>query len=158
MATLTGKESDLVHMLNKLIELDFDAIEAYRAAIDKIKDTTSKAKLQEFMGDHERHTRELSDVVRGMGSEPADKADYKKLLTKGKVVIAGLTGDRGVLIAMKSNEDDTNTAYERAVARPDVPSSVRELLQRNLDDEKRHREWIVRRLEERFGQEARASR
>lgn len=158
MATLTGKESDLVHLLNKLIELDFDAIEAYRAAIDKVKDTTSKAKMQEFMGDHERHTRELAEAVRSMGSEPADKADYKKLLTKGKVVIAGLTGDRGVLIAMKSNEEDTNVAYERAVARTDLPSSLRELLQKNLDDERRHREWLVRRLEERFGEESRALR
>ena len=39
----------------------------------------------------------------------------KALLTKGKVVIAGLMGDEAILQAMRTNEADTNTAYERAV-------------------------------------------
>ena len=48
------------------------------------------------------------------------------VLTKGKVVLGGLIGDNAVLQAMKTNEDDTNTAYERA-----------------LGDERRHRDWMV---------------
>jgi hypothetical protein len=51
-----------------------------------------------------------------------------------------------VLRAMKSNEDDTNTAYERAAARSDLTLELQALLRRSLDDERRHRAWIVNAL------------
>ena len=50
-----------------------------------------------------------------MGRTPPKEGDMKALLTKGKVVIAGLMGDEAILQAMRTNEADTNTAYERAV-------------------------------------------
>jgi uncharacterized protein (TIGR02284 family) len=146
MATLVGKESALVDLLNDLIQLDFDAIEAYEAALSRLDDTASKEQLRQFMGDHERHTRELGALVWELGGHPAQKADIKSLLTKGKVVISNLAGDSGILQAMKTNEDDTNTAYERAAAREDVPPRIREVFQRNLVDERRHRTWIEARL------------
>ena len=146
MATMVGNESDFAEMLNNLIELDFDAIEAYKAAIDRLDDVAIKDQMRQFMGDHERHTQELSGIVRDLGSTPPTEGDFKAWLTKGKVVIGTLTGDSGILRAMKSNEDDTNTAYERAVAREEASPQVREVLQRNLEDERRHRSWIETRL------------
>ena len=51
-------------------------------------------------------------------------------------------GDRAILVAMKTNEDDTNTAYERAVNHEQKHSSADEVLRRGLADERRHRAWI----------------
>jgi len=153
MATLVGTQKELSSLLNQLIELDFDAIEAYQAAVERIEAVADRTQLQWFMGDHERHVRELTAFVQQMGETPATKADIKQVLTKGKVVIAGLLGDRAILMAMKTNEDDTNTAYERAVRRNDLPIAVRTVLERNLADERRHRSWI----EARLGSEARVS-
>jgi hypothetical protein len=45
-----------------------------------------------------------------MGRTPPKEGDMKALLTKGKVVIAGLMGDAAILQAMRTNEADTNTA------------------------------------------------
>lgn len=146
MATSVGKESELIDLLNDLIQLDFDAIEAYEAAINRLAETTSKEQLRQFMGDHERHTRELKPLVQELGGQPAQQADIKRVLTKGKVIISNMAGDSGILHAMKTNEDDTNSAYERAVARNDVPPKIHEVLQRNLADERRHRTWIETRL------------
>ena len=148
MATRIGTEPDVLSMLNDLIELDYDAAEAYEAAIERLDDPDSKSNLQTFRDDHLRHTQELSTVVRDLGGDPPTEGDFKAVLTKGKVVIAGLGGDVAVLRAMKSNEDDTNTAYERAVARDELTDDIIDLLQRNLDDERRHRAWIVRRIDE----------
>jgi hypothetical protein len=36
--------------------------------------------------------------------------------------VAGLMRDKAILQAMKTNEDDTNTAYERAVKHDDAPT------------------------------------
>lgn len=147
MATTIGTENRLVDTLKNLIQLDFDAIEAYRAAIKRIDHAEIKTRVGEFMSDHERHTRELSELVRELGDTPPTSGDIKAMLTKGKVVIGNLIGDRGVLKAMKSNEDETNTAYEQALARTDIsPVRVREVLERNLEDERRHRAWIEQKL------------
>lgn len=146
MATMVGTEKDLNHLLEKLIELDFDAAEAYQAAIERLEDATAKARLSEFKQDHLRHTENLGKILRDSGREPPHKGDIKRILTKGKVVVAGLVGDKAILKAMKTNEDDTNHAYERAVNNPVAPAQVKDVLRANLADERRHREWIEQRL------------
>ena len=146
MATMVRSEKDIVSLLNDLIALDFDAIEAYDAAIARLSDTNDKDQLQRFLGDHLRHTVELAEHVAKYGYQPVTKADIKRVLIKGKVVLAGLSGDSAVLGAMKSNEDDTNKAYERAVNQQGLPESVRSVLTRNLSDERRHRSWLEQRI------------
>jgi len=146
MATMVGTQRELSTLLNALIELDLDAIEAYRVAVERLSDANDKAQLASFMADHERHVRELRPFVEQMGVKPADSPDIKSVLTRGKVQIGSLFGDRAILRAMKTNEDDTNRAYERATARQDLPAVMREVLQRNLSDERRHGEYIEGRL------------
>lgn len=102
-------------MLNNLIQLDYDAIDAYDAAIDRIDSPEYKARLREFREDHARHTRDLGAVVTQLGGKSAQQGGAKSMLTRGKVMMADLMGDTAILQAMRSNEEDTNTAYERAV-------------------------------------------
>lgn len=147
MATMTGRESNPLHMLFKLIELDFDAIDAYEAAISRIEDNVSRSALAGFKADHERHVHDVSEVLRSMGFDPPQKGDVKRVLTRGKVLVGNIVGDRGILLAMKTNEDDTNRAYERAIGRADLAPDVKALLERNLADERRHRAWIEQRLQ-----------
>ena len=144
MATTVGTETDLVKLLADLVQLDHDAISAYKAAIERLEDQSAASKLREFMQDHERHVRDLSDHLRQMGETPPSEGDFKEILTVGKVKIANLMGDDAILRAMKSNEEDTNSAYESAV-RNNVVSGhddIRALLERNLNDERRHRAWL----------------
>lgn len=146
MATLVGTETDLNSLLEDLIQLDFDAVEAYQAAIDRLEDAECKQKLGDFMADHVRHTENLGTFLRESGREPPQKGDMKKMLTKGKVVIAGLMGDKAILMAMKTNEDDTNNAYDRAVKNENAPARIKDVLRANLADERRHRAWIEERI------------
>ena len=55
-------------------------------------------------------------------------------------------GDKAILQAMRTNEADTNTAYERAVAFHGLSTEMRQVLQRGLQDERRHCEWILEQL------------
>lgn len=136
-----------ISLLNDLIQLDHDAVAAYRAAIERLDNAAFRSRLEEFLGDHERHVRELTALVREMGGDPAKKGDMKQILTKGKVVIGNLSGDKGILQAMRSNEDETNQRYEKALTTENLPPRIFELLDRNLADERRHRAWIVQQLE-----------
>lgn len=135
-------EADINEKLHDLIELDYDAIAAYKAAIDGIDDASYKAKLIEFMGDHERHVTEFSGVIRKQGGKPPDSGDFKQILTAGKVKIADMVGsDDSILKAMKANEEQTNSKYESMV-QESFPAPVQKLLEAGLADEKRHRAWI----------------
>src|SRR4051812_152058 len=62
-ATRIGEESNVVDMLKNLIELDYDAVEAYETAIEKLADGTSKEALSGFKGDHERHVTACGKFV-----------------------------------------------------------------------------------------------
>lgn len=146
MVTTVGTETDIVSLLTDLVQLDFDAADAYQAAIDRLEKPEWRATLARFKEDHLRHTAELGDALRGLGVIPASGGDMKSMLTQGKVVMAGLIGDDAILRAMRTNEADTNTAYERAVQFPDLNAGLRDSLEAALADERRHCAWILDQL------------
>ncbi len=146
MATTVGTESTLEDLLEDLVQLDYDAADAYQAAIDRLDETRFRDRLREFKGDHLRHIDELSAILQRMGRTPPKEGDMKSYLTQGKVVMGSLMGDKAILQAMRTNEADTNTAYERAVGFRGLDSTTQQTLQRGLEDERRHCEWILQEL------------
>ena len=132
---------DIVKKLNNLIELEYDAIAAYQAAIERLEDKNYQSQLNIFMQDHENHIAALSQLVSQEGGVPADKGDMKAILTKGKVVIADLAGDEAILKAMLMNEEVTNKSYEKEVIQK-YPQPIQSILQDHLADERRHKEWL----------------
>lgn len=156
MTTRVGSEDDPIRMLEHLIALDFDAIEAYEAAIDRLDNVQYQARLAAFLADHRRHVEELSPLVRRLGGEPPGGPGAKRLLAQGKVYLADLAGDEAILRAMRSNEDDTNEAYGRAVGK--APKEAEAIVLRGREDERRHREWLVATLDELAGRPRPTSR
>jgi rubrerythrin len=142
MVTTVGTEADLEELVADLIKLDYAAIEAYDAAIARLSKAEYQQKLRDFRDDHGEHTQVLGEWLRHHGETPPDTAGAKQVLTQGKVVIAALLGDKQILQAMKTNEDDTNTASERAVNHDQADGGIRGIFNKNLADERRHREWI----------------
>jgi uncharacterized protein (TIGR02284 family) len=143
MATTVGTEDRLEALLADLIQLDHDAVLAYKTAIERLGNASHRSALAGFRRDHLRHIEELGDALAGLGGTPPKEADRKSFLTQGKVVLAGLIGDKAILQAMKTNEDDTNTAYERAVQHRNASPELRKTLEDALGDERRHRAWII---------------
>ena len=151
MATLVGTQRTLSSLLRQLCELDLDAVEAYDAAIERIGEPKYKEQLRSFRADHVRHANELGAFMQQFGIAAPKVGDIKQVLTRGKVVLGSLVGDKAILFAMKTNEDDTNKAYERALARTDVPELIRHSLERNLQDERRHRAWMEKQIGDVWG-------
>lgn len=133
-------------LLNDLIKLDYDAIEAYEAAVKRTDDQTIRNRLMEFLQDHQRHTQNLGEEVRRLGGTPADGAGMMRMLTEGSVLLGAFMEDRGVLKAMSKNEAVTNRAYESALGKlGNHPAGA--VVQQNRDDERRHKAWIDQQLE-----------
>lgn len=134
--------------LKELVKLDYDAIEAYDAAIERLEDPVTKEELARFRQDHVRHTENLGQLLGRMNEEVPDGPDMKRLLTEGKVYIANLGGDKAILRAMQANEKVTNEAYEKALEANGFDAAIRDTLMANLDDERRHKAWIESRIDQ----------
>jgi len=141
---ITGAE--LVAELNDLLRLDFDAIAAYTVAIERVESVTYRETLEGFRRDHERHVRELSELVRGAGGTPAEAPHVPTGAFKLAVQAAGAAGsDRALILAFKANEGQSVEKYRRHAERPHSPG-VAEVLRRAARDEEKHYEWAETRL------------
>jgi ferritin-like metal-binding protein YciE len=137
---------DFKHNLKKLIELDYDAMEAYEVAISRLENPGYKSMFEEFKLDHQRHISEISKVLKLYNDTPPKGPSIKGLLTQGKVVLANLIGDRAILHAMRSNEIDLNVAYTRINNYEEAPETIKRTLKQGLQDERCHLTWIDEKL------------
>lgn len=143
MATTVGTESNIEKLVTDLIHLEHDAIAAYDATIERLDDPSAKQKVTEFRGDHHQHLTTLQEMAREIGVDAPAGGDMKKMLTTGKVALADMVGgDSAILKAMKTNEDDTVTAYERASQHGDAIPKSKDFFAKALADEQRHRSWM----------------
>ncbi|MGF1549692.1 MAG: DUF892 family protein [Sphingomonadaceae bacterium] len=147
MPATADSSTEIAKLLKELVHLDYDAIEAYEAAIERLEDPRYKQRLSEFCGDHRRHTENLAGHLRQLGEDVPEGPDLKRVLTEGKVVLAGLAGDKAILTAMRANEEVTNKAYEKALEKVDANAAIEDTLRANLADERRHRAWLKESIE-----------
>lgn len=142
MVTLAGTETSLISVVDDLMKLDLDAMEAYDLAIGNAERPDIKERLEQFKEDHVRHADELGGLLAELGGEPNKGPAARQLLPSDSIVSASITGDRSILERLLSNENDTNKAYERSLEAAEENEAAKQLFNRNLEDERRHRAWI----------------
>jgi hypothetical protein len=131
MATMVGTQKSFTQAIKELVELDYDALGAYESAINNLENPEHITELSAFLS-------------RCNETAPSGPDNMKKVLVKGKVELASLFGDQNILSAMLSNEEDTNTAYERINARigEAADKEIAKIIAGGLADERKHRDWI----------------
>lgn len=142
MVTMVGNESNIEKLVKDLLYLEHDAIAAYDACIERLDDKALSAQIAEFKQDHLQHVAVLTEIALELGIEAPAEGDMKQILTTGKIAIADLLGDAAILKAMKTNEDDTVTAYERASRHEDAIPKSKAFFLKAHEDELRHRSWM----------------
>ncbi|WP_424140734.1 DUF2383 domain-containing protein [Roseomonas chloroacetimidivorans] len=142
MVTMVGTEATLAGLVENLLLLEHDAIAAYEQTIERLENPSYKAEIAEFKSDHDRHVQELTQLAAAVGAAPYQEGDAKQMLTTGKVALASIMGDSAILTAMRSNEEDTVTAYDRASRHTEATPEALAIFKRAYADELRHREWM----------------
>jgi rubrerythrin len=136
----------LIAELDDLLRLDHDAIGAYTVAIGQFESTTYRETVEGFLRDHERHVRELTELVKEAGGTPAEGSHLSSGPFKLAMQALGAAGgDRATILAFKANEGESVAKYRAAAERPHS-EKVAEVLRRAARDEEKHYEWAESRL------------
>jgi rubrerythrin len=143
VVTTVGTETTFKELVEDLLLLEHDAIAAYEQTIERLTNAAYKQKVATFKSDHDRHVRELTELASTAGARPHREGDAKQWLTTGKVALASIMGDSAILAAMRTNEEDTVTAYDRASRHAEAPTEARRIFERAHADELRHRDWMA---------------
>lgn len=142
MVTTVGNEDNFTQLVTNLILLEHDAIAAYDSTIERLSGKELAEQVRQFREDHYQHLIVLTDMAHEASIDVPAEGDMKQMLTTGKIALADLMGDGAILKAMRTNEEDTVTAYERAASHPDAVEKSRAFFRKAHADELRHREWM----------------
>jgi rubrerythrin len=135
----------VVEGLNDLLQLDHDAVGAYEIAIEHLEDRDHALQIEGFKADHERHIRELNDLIQALGGVPRNEPHQTSPLKQAIQRIAAGRGDRALLTAWRANELQVTAKYDGYASRAvSWPAEAKALVDRNALDEERHYAWVVR--------------
>ncbi len=143
-----ASEPEVLKGLNDLLQLDHDAVGAYEIAIDKLDDRSYAEQIRGFKTEHERHIRNLNELITKMGGSPTNEPHATGPFKEAVQSVAGLGGDKGLLMAWRTNELQTRTKYDSYASKANSwPSDVKRVVDENALDEERHYQWVVDALE-----------
>ena len=130
--------------LNDLLQLDHDAIAAYDVAIAKLEDRDHADQIAGYRRDHERHVRELNELVARLGGAPANHPHVTGPFKTALQSLGGLAGDKGLLMAFRTNELAVRTKYDSYASRAMLwPPDVKRVIDGAALDEERHYAWVA---------------
>ncbi len=140
---------ELLKNLKSLAQLDVDAYQAYGQAIEKTEHAPIRDQLSVFREDHRNHYDELSRVIRQKGGEPPSfTKDFKGYVIEGMTSLRSITGTKGALEAMETNEKLTNKNYDKAASNASLPPEVSDMLVTFYQDEQRHLSFVQETLQQ----------
>jgi rubrerythrin len=135
--------AEILEGLNDLLQLDHDAVGAYEIAMEKLKDRDHANQIAGFRRDHERHIRELNELIAELGGTPRNQPHATGPFKLGLQSLGGLAGDRGTLMAFRTNEGQVRAKYDAYAAKANMwPTHIKRVIDACALDEERHYRWV----------------
>ncbi|MDQ3262635.1 MAG: PA2169 family four-helix-bundle protein [Myxococcota bacterium] len=128
-----------VGQLNSFLRGEISAVETYRQAIEKVKDTRALTELKDCVQSHERRAELLKDQIQKLGGKPETSSglwgSFAKLVEGGATAF----GDKAAIAALESGEDHGLADYKADLK--DLDPESQKLVQQQLlpDQEITHR-------------------
>jgi ElaB/YqjD/DUF883 family membrane-anchored ribosome-binding protein len=140
----TPATDEIVEGLNDLLQLDHDALGAYDIAIEKLEDRDHADQIAGFRRDHERHVRDLNELITELGGTPANEPHATGPFKQAMQSLGALGGDKGTLIAWRTNELQVRMKYDSYASKANMwPDRVKRVVDANALDEERHYQWVA---------------
>jgi rubrerythrin len=139
--------AEILEGLNDLLQLDHDAVGSYEIAMEKLEDRDHSGQISGFLRDHERHIRELNELIAELGGSPVNQPHATGPFKQALQSLGALGGDRGILIAFRTNELQARAKYDGYASKANGwPTAIKRVVDRNALDEERHYRWVAEAL------------
>jgi len=137
--------AEILEGLNDLLQLDHDAVGAYQIAMEKLHDRDHADQIAGFRRDHERHIRELNELIAELGGTPKNHPHATGPFKLALQSLGGLAGDTGVLMAFRANELLVRAKYDSYASKANQwPTNIKRIIDACALDEERHFSWVSR--------------
>jgi len=118
--------------LNRLIRGELSAVETYRQALDKMKDSPEAIELHALMVEHRSAVQRLREQVEHHGGNPANTSGTWGTWAKFIEGAAQLFGNAAALKALKEGEEHGIEEYEKFLADENVDQDCKNLVRTEL--------------------------
>ncbi|HEX5724906.1 MAG TPA: ferritin-like domain-containing protein [Longimicrobiaceae bacterium] len=136
--------TEILDGLNDLLQLDHDALGAYDVAIEKLEDRDHASQIAGFRRDHERHIHELNLLIAELGGTPKNHPHATGPFKQALQGLGGLAGDKGLLMAFRTNELQVRTKYDSYASKANLwPHNAKRMIDQAALDEERHYAWVA---------------
>src|SRR4051812_9877677 len=135
----------VVGLLNDLIQIDQDALEAYRNAATRLE-ADDRSDMEDLIRGTEDRLDRLGIWVTRLGGHTPSRRNFEAKLAGHVVAASAWLGDRTMLGSVLAMVDRALEHYQRAVSHQGSPPEVMRILQAGLDEQEAQRAWLVRRL------------
>ena len=121
----------IAHLLNELMEKNYDAEKAYRSVVDDLEDP----KLREFLSHQAQHhydqNQELRSAIRGLGEEPSENSslegDVMRTWMNLKTSFSGQK-EKTILQGLREGEESALEEYREVLEDHELPDSIKILV------------------------------
>jgi rubrerythrin len=135
--------AEILEGLNDLLQLDHDAVGAYEIAMEKLNDRDHADMIAGYRRDHERHIRELNELIADLGGTPVNQPHATGPFKLALQSLGGLAGDRGTLMAFRTNELSVRAKYDAYASKANAwPTNIKRVIDACALDEERHYRWV----------------
>jgi uncharacterized protein (TIGR02284 family) len=127
--------SEVLDVLNELIETDKDGEQGFRTAAEKVKDPALKTLFSKFAQQRASYGRELQSRVTSMGGKPAESGHVTGTLHRGWMNLKEAVSkneDTAIISEAEAGEDAAKKAYSEAIAKP-LPAEVKAVIQKQYE-------------------------
>ena len=135
--------AEILAGLNDLLQLDHDAVGAYEIAMEKLHDRDHADQIAGFRRDHERHIRELNELIVELGGTPVNQPHVTGPFKMALQSLGALAGDKGLLMAFRTNELAVRAKYDSYASKANFwPANIKRIIDAAALDEERHYRWV----------------
>ncbi len=127
--------SEVLDVLNELIETDKDGEQGFRTAAEKVKDPSLKTLFAKYAQQRATYGKELQSAVTSLGGEPAESGHVSGTLHRGWMNLKEALAtdeDKAIINEAEAGEDTAKKAYSAAVAKP-LPIEVKAMVQKQYE-------------------------
>ncbi len=124
MQTNTEQRTDVIGSFNSFLRGELSAVETYRQALDKVKETPMRSTLEEALTSHKDRVKELRAKIIELGGTPSDSSGAWGAFAKTIEGGAKAFGVKAAIAALEEGEDHGLADYKRDLEKLDGEARI----------------------------------